>query len=76
MLVKIADVFGVTVDYLLGREEQVRQVPATSSNALTAEEEELLRIFRNASRGGKNILLGNARNVEKNDEYLKKERRA
>ncbi len=75
MLVKLANIFGVSTDFLLGREESAN-AGRVSTPTLNAEEMELLRIYRNASRGGKNILLGNARNIEKNDEYLKKQRRA
>ena len=71
----LAKFFNVSTDYLIGNEEPTRG-EGISTLKLEPEEEELLRIYRNVSRGGKNILLGNARNIEKNDEYLKKQRRA
>lgn len=61
MLIKLADFFGVTVDYLLGREEQGQGAAAgfamTKRAELTPEEDELLYYFRALSPYLKQNLL-------------------
>ncbi|MGN0817601.1 MAG: helix-turn-helix domain-containing protein [Candidatus Coproplasma sp.] len=60
-LIKLADFFGVTVDYLLGREEQGQGGAAgfamTKRAELTSEEDELLYYFRALSPYLKQNLL-------------------
>ena len=50
-LLKLADYFGVTVDYLLGRSdtETQKENPTVKYNALSDEEQELLNLYRAAS---------------------------
>lgn len=43
---KLADFFGVSADYLLGRTEEYGGIVGVASSQLTDEEEELLRLFR------------------------------
>lgn len=78
MLIKLARYFNVTVDYLIGNEEQAKTVESSAVNitGLTDKEREILMIFRGASESGKNIILGNARNVEKNDPSFSKKKQA
>ena len=46
MLVRIAEYFGVTVDYLLGREEEVQKGKSPSNDGLLADEQAVLSIYR------------------------------
>ncbi len=54
-LQRIADFFGVTVDYLMGKENEARSPEPLP--ALTAEEAELLRIFRGLNDVGRSRAL-------------------
>lgn len=53
-LIRFADFFEVSVDYLLGRNED--HVHA-ANDEMTDEEKELLRIFRGLNRKGKNSIM-------------------
>lgn len=57
-IVKLADLFGVTTDYLLDHEA------AECAPAISPEERQLLLCFRQLNRTGKNLLLASA------DSYL------
>lgn len=46
MLVRIAKYFGVTVDYLLGREEETQKEKSPSNDGLLPDEQALLSIYR------------------------------
>ena len=46
MLVRIANYFNVSVDYLLGREDDFGNVVVSENNEITPEEKELLTLFR------------------------------
>ncbi len=74
----LSDFFGVSIDYLIGHEEEPKTIKYSPINitGLTEKEQEILTIFRNASESGKNIILGNARNVKKNDPAFKKKEQA
>lgn len=61
-LQRIADFFGVTVDYLMGVENEARSPEPLP--ALTAEEAELLRIFRGLND------VGRARALESLEDML------
>lgn len=54
-LIKFADYFDVSVDYLLGRSEGEK--PSAASNSLSAEERELLKLFRSLGRTGKSRVI-------------------
>ena len=56
-LVRFADYFTVSVDYLLGRTEECR----SSNDELSLEEKELMRIFRSLNRKGKDSIMEYAR---------------
>lgn len=77
-LIALSDFFNVSIDYLLGHDEQKYFISANSPTQIkiSEEEKEILSIFRNASQSGKNILLGNARSIEKNDPAFKKKKQA
>ena len=50
MLIKIANYFNVTIDYLLGREDDFGNVTVTTASpsaALTPDEQEILETYRN-----------------------------
>lgn len=57
-LIRFADYFGVSLDFLLGRNEE----KATAAVDETSDEEkELLRIFRSLNRKGKDSIMDHAR---------------
>lgn len=45
-LLKLSGIFGVSVDYLLGREDDFGNVVVSENNEITPEEKELLTLFR------------------------------
>lgn len=53
-IVKLADLFGVTTDYLLDHES------AVDNPAYTVEERQLILCFRQLNRTGKDLLLSSA----------------
>lgn len=60
-LVKIADFFAVSTDYLLGRENDVGLIEIKAD--LTNDEQELINLYRKLSFGDKNQLLGFAKGL-------------
>ena len=61
MLIKLADFFGCSVDYLLGREDDFGVVSGnadSNTTALTAEEAQLLKDFRLLSDSAKYKVIG------------------
>lgn len=56
-LLKIADYFGVTVDYLLTGEEMQKNKPVAISDELTQDEFEMLEIFRSATPEKKKAMM-------------------
>lgn len=62
-LLKLADFFGVTVDYLLGREDETpASVHTPTTNEQTEAERELLTLFRELSPYLKDLTLQTMRN--------------
>ena len=60
-LIKLADYFNVTVDYLIGRENEKTILQSTTHTpALTQFENELLTIFRKMDIHAQNKLIGYA----------------
>ena len=57
MLVKIAQYFDVTTDYLLGISSDPKN---DSSNSLSKEEQQLIDIYRNLNSECKQVVLGKA----------------
>ena len=55
ILIKLADYFGCSIDYIVGREDESGNVNINSN--LSFEESELLRIYRNSSEQNKKFLL-------------------
>ncbi len=66
-LLKMANYFGVSVDYLLGRDEApgVQMKPAAESE-LTATEQELLSIYRSVNPALQELILNVARTAAGN----------
>jgi len=65
MLIKLADFFGVSVDYLLGRDEPYAALSAPSVHTPTAEtanETELLTLFRELSPYLQDLTIQTVRN--------------
>lgn len=56
-LIRFADYFGVSLDFLLGRNED----HVAADNETSGEEKELLRIFRSLNRKGKDSIMDYAR---------------
>lgn len=44
-LFKLADIFGCSIDYLLGREDDFGNISVTTNSDLTAEEKVMLELF-------------------------------
>lgn len=58
-IIKLADFFEVTTDYLLGRSDELDNVTVQSSApALPDDERELLRLFRQMNQKQKNRVIG------------------
>lgn len=59
-LVKLADFFGVTTDYLLGREDDFGVISATkiTSPALSDDERELLAAFKKLNHDKRQQVIG------------------
>ena len=57
-LVKLADLFNVSLDYLVGRDAQEGDL---RSGVMTYEESILLQMFRKLNRDGRDIVLESAR---------------
>ena len=55
VIIKLADFFGVSADYLLGRSDDLGNITVQSptESQLTAEEKELLSLFRKMTSGQK-----------------------
>lgn len=56
-LIRFADYFNVSLDYLLGRNED----HVAAANEMSDEEKELLRIFRSLNKKGKDSIMDYAR---------------
>ena len=63
-LSRIANYFGVTVDYLISDSDVKEKTPAISESDLTEEELELVRMFRSLSEESKAIIMGGVRNAK------------
>lgn len=57
MLVRIAEYFGVTVDYLLGREEEPQKEKSPSNDGLSENEKVMLQLFRTVPEDRQTELL-------------------
>lgn len=64
-IIALADCFGVTTDYLLGREDDFGNVNVNSD--LTEEEKRLIEIYRNADKKDKDTLIKFANFICKNN---------
>lgn len=76
-LCNLANIFGVTVDYLLGRDDTpqpylpLQSVALPAAPALTAEEQELVERFRELNPEGQTAALGALRLYAAMPEYKK-----
>ena len=67
---KFADFFGVSVDYLIGRDEQTpKPIAEASRDGLTAEEASLLRNFRELNEEGQEKMLDYADDLVQSGKY-------
>ena len=60
-LIKLADYFGCTIDYLLGREDDVGNVSVVSN--LSAKEQKLVDCYRSLPEDGKTAFMSMAENI-------------
>ena len=58
MLIKIADYFNVSLDYLVGRTDIKEMIDKMRMSDLSDEEVELVSNFRNLSEGQKKAVIG------------------
>lgn len=58
MLISLAEFFGCSVDYLLGRTDTDLKLGVGGVDQLTPDEEELLSYYRELDRAGRRIMLG------------------
>ena len=61
-LILLADFFGVSIDYMIGRgdEKEVKR-----QEAITKTEAELLRLFRSMSKEQRDLIIATARQIKK-----------
>ncbi len=64
ILTKLADFFNCSIDYIVGREDDVGNININS--ALSFEESELLRIYNASSEQNKKFLLTFAKGLDNN----------
>lgn len=72
-LEKLADLYGVSVDYLLGRDvpaEPQKEKPV-ENDGLDMDEAKLLALFRQLNTEGRERLLENADDMVKSGKYIK-----
>ena len=60
MIVKIAQYFNVSTDYLLGLSDSPNMREIIHGEQLSSEEKEIVDMYRNLNADGKRILLGKA----------------
>lgn len=65
---KIADYFGVSVDYVLGRDDEKQPIPVTE-DGLDEEQMELVRLFESASPAIRAAALAVLRLAEDRDKF-------
>lgn len=67
---KLAELFGVSVDYLLGYTD----IPvAIDSNSITSEENELIEMYRELTANGQGLVIDYTRMLLSKQEYRKEE---
>lgn len=62
ILIKIADIFGCSIDYIVAREDDIGNVRINEN--LSFEESELLRIYRASSEQNKRFLITFAKGLD------------
>lgn len=79
LLCRIADYFGVTLDYLLGRDDtpqpraplQPVSLPAMPAGVLNESEQEVLSLFRSLNDEGQTAALATLRGLSASPAYIK-----
>ena len=56
-LVKLADYFGVTIDYLVGREDDFGVVKIENLSQISNDEKDLIRVYKSLSQEDKQKVL-------------------
>jgi len=68
MLVKLADFFGCSVDYLLGREDDFGKIIGSENGViLNADEEELVKAYRKLSSSTKSAMLSTLKSLSEKE---------
>ncbi len=68
MLVKLADFFGCSVDYLLGREDDFGKIIGGENGViLNADEEELVKAYRKLSSSTKSAMLSTLKSLSEKE---------
>ena len=57
-LIKIADVFDVSIDYLLGREDDYGIIHSTAQDSFSLEEKQIIETYRKLSPREKQLFKG------------------
>lgn len=70
---KIAEYFNVSMDYLFGREKPSSELGSVDSAVLSAEESELINLFRDLNEKGREWLIRSARMVHDDVECRKQD---
>ena len=68
-LIKLADFFGCSIDYLVGREDEYGNVNVQNDRSLSSDEEYLLVTFRKISKQRRLNLLEVATGLSKLDDH-------
>lgn len=71
VVAKIADYFGVTTDYLLGRTDQKETPTSGDGDGLNDMERELITLYRELNQEGQDLLLDTADTMVSSGKYIK-----
>lgn len=74
-LLKLSGIFGVSVDYLLGREDDFGNVVVSENNEITPEEKELLTLFRSLPNIRRKTVMDSIRFMSESSETAENPRK-